>query len=229
MNAVKRPAVIGLLMLMAAAIAFIFTPRHFTSSVSRSGRQLESIVPKAFGEWRMDENASVQVIDPQSSKKLEVLYTDTLTRTYVHKNGAHIMLSLAYGSNQSRDLQIHKPEVCYVSQGFQIGALTKVDILGRGQSIPVMRITAQLGKRVEPITYWIRSGDDLVRGWYEQNKSRISAGLRGNINDGLLFRVSSISADETAAYRVQEVFIKDMLAAIDQSHRHMFLGSRSNF
>lgn len=221
-----RSTILGVMMLLAAASAAVLTPKQAYGPDTKI-EKLENQVPKAFGDWRAEENGSSLVVNPQVEKLLDDLYSDMLSRTYVNKKGERIMLSLAYGRLQSRDLQVHKPEVCYVAQGFQIGGLTKTDIIQPNQSIPVMRLTAQLGRRVEPITYWIRSGDDIVRGWFEQNKTRLSAGFKGVINDGFLVRVSSISTDQPAAFATQELFIKDMLAAIKPEHKPMFLGKGS--
>ena len=222
-----RPSFLALLMLLAATAAFVLKPRHAYGPDIKI-EKLEDQVPKAFGDWRAEENGAALVINPEVEQKLNALYSDTLSRTYVNLKGERVMLSLAYGRLQNRDLQIHKPEVCYVAQGFQIGPLTKTDIASPNQTIPVMRLTAQLGKRVEPITYWIRSGDDLVRGWFEQNKARITSGFKGVINDGFLVRVSSISNDQLAAYNTQENFIQDLLFAIRPEHKQMFLGNRAN-
>ena len=102
------------------------------------------------------------------------------------------MLSLAYGGDQSHDTQIHKPEVCYPAQGFRLLSSKKdtVQLLG---SVPVMRIITELGPRHEPVTYWIRVGDKVVRGAIEQNLTPTSIAMGGHIPDGLLFRVSEIS------------------------------------
>lgn len=219
-----RSFFLALLMFLAAAGATVLTPRHAYGPDTKIDK-LEDQVPKVFGDWRSEENGGAMIINPQAAQQLDSLYSDTLSRTYVNSKGERIMLSLAYGRLQSRELQVHKPEVCYVAQGFQIGPLTKTDIAGPNQSIPVMRLTARQGKRVEPITYWIRSGDDLVRGWFEQNKSRMSAGFKGVINDGFLVRVSSISTVESAAYIYQEQFIIELLKAIRPEHQQMFLGA----
>ena len=49
-------------------------------------------------------------------------------------------------------------------------------------------------------------------------------GLTGKIPDGLLFRVSSIQADETAAYRIQDDFTHEMLKAMSPQARERIIG-----
>lgn len=218
-----QSSLLALLMLLAAASAAVLQPRHPYWPEAKLVK-LEALVPKSFGDWHAEENASTLVVNPQVSEELEAVYSDTLARTYINQRGERIMLSLAYSQIQSRALQVHKPEVCYVTQGYQIGTLTKVNISAANRSIPVVRLTARLGKRVEPITYWIRSGDDIITSWLEQNKTRIIASFKGVIPDGFLVRVSSISTDDSSAYAAQELFIKDLLAAIKPEYQKMFLG-----
>ncbi|MBP2638700.1 MAG: methanolan biosynthesis protein EpsI, partial [Firmicutes bacterium] len=91
-------------------------------------------------------------------------------------------------------------------------------------NIPVMRVQTRQGRRVEPVTYWIRVGDKLARGAIEQNLARVQVGLRGRIPDGLLFRVSSIEDDTVAAYQLQDQFVDDLIGALDPVDRSQFIG-----
>jgi EpsI family protein len=220
---IKRTFTIAIFMLLSAVAAYALTPRAAVP-IGNTTLKLEQQVPKTFGEWRMEEGGMQQIVSPEVTKTLQQLYSDILTRTYVNPRGERIMLSLAYGRNQGRDLQVHKPEVCYRAQGFDVGGLVKRDVQAGRTTVPVMNLVATLGPRTEPITYWIRSGDTVVRGWYEQNRARLLSGLKGEVPDGLLVRVSSISRDTDGAYRLQEQFLRDMLQAIQPSNLAMFLG-----
>lgn len=221
----RRTAVLGTMMLGASLASLALTPKPAPRSAQTV--KLADQVPTRFGDWRLEEAGMQMIVSPEVKQMLTDLYSDTLTRTYINSAGERIMLSLAYGSNQGRELQVHKPEVCYVAQGFQLKSQNKVEIVLPQQSVPAMQLIAVLGKRTEPITYWIRSGDRLVRGWYEQNMSRITAGLQGRVNDGFLVRVSSISTDSAKAFILQQKFIGDMLAALPPEHKPMFLGAKA--
>jgi EpsI family protein len=95
--------------------------------------------------------------------------------------------------------------------------------------IPNMRLVAKLGPRNEPITYWIRSGDYVVRGWLEQNVARVKNGLlKGYTPDGLLVRVSTIDTDKEQAYQLQDRFIADLIAAAPTKTRAMLLGNEAD-
>jgi EpsI family protein len=93
-------------------------------------------------------------------------------------------------------------------------------------TIPVMHMVAIQGSRIEPITYWIRVGDTVVRGALEQNMARIKYGLTGKVPDGLLVRVSSISSNEEDAYYTQQKFVIAMLLALPPTDRTQLIGRR---
>jgi EpsI family protein len=199
-------------------------PKPASNGVSNGGSKLERLVPERFGNWRIDESIRAQIVSPDLQARLDELYSDTVTRTYVNESGDRIMLSLAYGSNQSRSLQVHKPEICYKAQGFDILRAEKRLVHVRIGDIPAMQLVARQGTRYEPITYWIRVGDRVVRGWVEQNLARISYGLKGEIPDGLLFRVSSISVDSASAFELQQNFIDQFLSAVETDDLRSFVG-----
>lgn len=218
----RRSNLLGVIMIVTAIVAYLLTPSLAPGNTPTT--RLADQVPKAFGEWRVDETLGAAIVSPEVEKTLTMLYSDTLSRTYINAKGQAVMLSLAYGTNQGKQLQIHKPEVCYAAQGFKIVDQKKSDIPLGASRLNVMHVVAVHGSRNEPISYWIRSGDEIVRGWFEQNRARILAGLGGVIHDGLLVRVSTISQDTQLGFEMQEHFIRDMLAAIPREHRAMFLG-----
>jgi EpsI family protein len=221
-----RSAIAAAAMVTASVGAVVATPKPMTPDQT-GHTDLKNVVPEKFGNWVIDARGSVALVSPEAARSLERLYSDTLSRTYMNDRGERVMLSIAYGAVQSRELQIHKPEVCYVSQGFELIHMQKGEIGSPVGSIPTMRLVARMGPRTEPITYWIRSGDEVVRGWFEQNRARISSGLRGQIPDGLLFRVSTIGVDREQAFRLQEAFIAQFLDAIEPAKHRMFVGSRA--
>jgi len=88
----------------------------------------------------------------------------------------------------------------------------------------VMQLVAKQGTRNEPITYWIRIGDTVARGWFEQNLARLRYGLDGKIADGVLVRISTISNDEPDSYRIQQTFLTAMLQAVNREDRFRLVG-----
>ncbi len=88
-----------------------------------------------------------------------------------------------------------------------------------------MQLVAKLGQRNEPITYWVRIGEKVVRGNLEQGFARMQYGLNGVVADGILFRVSSIATDNGKAYATQQQFIDDLLKSVPADTRAYLLGS----
>lgn len=215
------------LMLASAGLAYTSKPTHRLAD-TKSAIVLERAIPKSFGDWHEAEQAASQIVNPQQQKVLDETYSQTLSKTYVSSGGYRIMLSIAYGGDQSRDLQVHRPEVCYSVQGFTIANLTKVTIPIVGQQLPAMHLQTSLGARNEPVTYWTRIGEKVVRGNIEQGFARLSYGIKGYIADGLLFRISSIDRDAANAYIEHDKFVADLMASLSESDRAVFVGMNTS-
>ena len=219
-----RHLLIGLSMLAAATLTLALTPRL---KVAEQGPKisLEAMIPKQFGEWKLNETIAPIIFSSDVQAKLDKIYNQLLVRTYINSKGELIMLTIAYGGDQSYSTQVHTPEGCYVAQGFQIGELSKGFIDASGAKLPVMRLVATQGPRIEPITYWVMIGDSAVQGSMEQNFARWKYGLTGEIPFGILIRVSTISANESQSYRIEEQFVRDMLAAVPVQYRKVLIGA----
>ena len=185
---------------------------------------LETMVPKAFGDWREMPEQGAQVVNPQTQQLLDKIYSQLLTRVYVNKQGYHIMLSLAYGDDQRGGLQAHRPEVCYPAQGFKIGKVEDGSLATAYGNIDVRRLSTHMGARNEPVTYWLTVGDQVIQTAFEKRLAEIRLGLTGQIPDGLLFRISSIDDDTARGYAMQQKFTADMMAAVPAATRKQLSG-----
>jgi EpsI family protein len=215
--------VVGASMVAAAGLTRTLTPT--ISMASTNGRiDLESLIPARFGEWRPDPSATGGIVNPEVTAELSQIYSQTLARTYINASGERIMLSIAYGDNQSRALQVHRPEVCYSAQGFSVSDLNKEVLDTSVAQVPVMRLLTRHGERIEPITYWVLIGHTVVRGNIEQGLARMRYGLSGRIADGLLVRVSTISGNQQQAYAVEQRFIGSLLSALPAEQRVRLIG-----
>lgn len=216
---------IGLCMFSAAGLALALKP---TVKVADSSPKidLEALVPKAFGDWKIDSTITPLIANPEQEALINKIYNQTLTRTYVNPKGERVMLSIAYGGDQSDNMAVHKPEICYPGQGFQILKNPAIGNFSTGQGdIPVKRLVAGLGPRVEPITYWTTVGDQVEVSGLKWKLQQLKFGLTGKIPDGLLFRVSSIQADEAKAYATQDNFTREMLKAMSPEGRKRIVGA----
>lgn len=218
---------LAILMLLSALAGWALQPRTLMAD-QHAKVTLTQLIPTEFGDWKELPQTSRQIVNPQQTAILDEIYSETLSRVYANASGATIMLSLAYGANQSRDLQIHRPEVCYAAQGFQIVSTDKTDIRTSVGNIPAMHLVAKLGQRNEPITYWVRIGDKVVRGNLEQGFARLDYGLNGMVADGILFRVSSVSSEVDNAFITQRRFIDDLLKAVPEPTKNYLLGKAAS-
>ncbi len=217
--------VIGLIMLATAAFAMLLTP-HAKLADKSPPIDLEAAIPKSIGDWALAETIA-QIMSPELQKEIERIYSQTVDRTYVNSKGQMIMLSVAYGSNQTRTLRAHNQQYCYQSQGFQILSLADADLMVNGVEVPVVRMVADNGMRVEPVTYWFIMGDYWANGSLDRNLIQIKYALTGIIPDGYLFRVSSIGANTDIAFEVQRQFIQQLLDTVTPALRYKLLGTRT--
>ena len=175
---------------------------------------LADIVPKKFGDWVEEPEKTAHVVNPQTQEMLNRLYSQIVSRTYVHPNGYRIMLSLAFGEDQRGQLAAHKPEVCYPAQGFQLHTNVEDTLKTPMGPIAVRRLTTTLGERKEPVTYWFTVGDTAIRNRFEQRMVQMRMGLTGQIPGGLIFRVSSIDGDVARAMKYQDLFVNQLLQTV---------------
>lgn len=212
------------LMVASAIAAQALTPTVMLAR-TRPALVLDSAIPERFGEWKEDKTLVGSVINPATQEALNRIYTQTLSRTYINARGERIMLSVAYGGDQRDAVQLHYPEVCYPAQGFQLQSNVLGMLVTRLGNIPVKRLETNMGnQRFEPVTYWTTVGDVAVTGGIDKKLAEMRYGLRGEIPDGLLFRVSSISRESTAAFALHEQFARQMLDELNPPLQHRLFG-----
>ena len=215
--------VLGIAMAVTSLLTWTVTPTP-RAPLPHEQFKLEQMIPARFGAWRIDPGVVPLQPDPGQQGMLQKIYDQTLSRTYVDAHGQRVMLSIAYGGDQSKSLQLHLPEVCYVAQGF--GLLGDRDELlpTRYGALPVKRLVARLQERNEPITYWITIGDRASKAGIEQKLRRLAYGLSGEIPDGMLVRVSTIARNARSAYALHDRFITALLGALAPGERTHLIG-----
>lgn len=220
-----RAGVLALVMAGACAFAIAITPRTFLADLY-AREKLTEIVPRAFGEWAIDNSIVPIPPSPDVQKVIDATYDETLALTYRNTNGDRIMLSMAYGRNQHKGMLTHRPEICYPAQGFKLQSnVSDANIALDGKSLPVKHLVAAMGARNEPITYWVVVGDQVTEFGYPHRWVTIKYGLKGEIPDGVLVRVSSIDSDNARAFQLQDSFIREFLSAVPESKRQRILGA----
>ena len=154
------------------------------------------------------------------------IYSQEVARGYTDSAGNVIMFLVAYGPVQNYRLKSHLPEVCYGAAGFRVSAKTVTQLSYQDGVAPltISRLTAEKERRFEPITYWMKVGGAVATGVFDRQIARMKYGLRGIIPDGALVRVSTVGLSETASYKLQDQFIRDLLAALPSQDRKFFTG-----
>lgn len=215
MSAARVKALAALLLMVAAFVAGeAWRPTRNLSDV-QAKVNLETMFPKAFGDWAVNTRQPVQLVSPDTQALLDKLYNQVLTRTYVNqRNGQRIMLSVAYGGDQSDGTRAHRPEVCYPAQGFEVVANHESRLQAEGQAIRVRQLVARQGGRIEPISYWVTVGDRIALGPGEQKLAQLRLGIAGYIADGMLVRISNIDRDAERSWALHQDFFAGMTRAM---------------
>jgi len=217
-----RAGVLALIMCVAS-VSPMALHREDRNVAGPAAIDLESLIPRSFGSWR-ERALVVQVVNPQTKAMLDKLYSQLLTRIYADDSGNTIMLTIAYGSDQRGNLEVHKPEVCYPAQGFSVHRNVASSMETPFGPLAVRQLETSLGPRKEPLTYWSTMGSEVIEGRIQKRIAELSAVLAGRTPDGLLVRVSSIDPDAAHGWQVQQQFVRGLLQALSSSDRQRLAG-----
>lgn len=227
---VTSVVIVGLLV-VGAVLARVLDPKPIEVPF---GKPLSVEVPASFGEWREVPSPFVAVSAELSREGADQsaiqTYDDLLSRTYQDSNGNRVMLSLAYGRNQRQEQKIHRPELCYTAQGFQILELRDVHMpviaVASGQPIHGKRMLAAAAGRLEAVSFWIRIGDTYSSSAFKSRMHILQEGLAGRIPDGILVRASMIvesSQKAQATYPILEEFLYQLVSATPLAARKLLV------
>lgn len=220
---------IFLLIVTAAVCTYFLKPtRYFADAYPRA--TLASEIPIQIGHWKRLEINVAPVVDPTRQKVINYLYSETLSASYVNDQKQLIMLSLAYGKDQSDGREVHKPELCYPAQGFTIldqrDEMVDIDSHHR---IRVKYMKTQNGERIEPLIYWTTAGDYL----YQSKIQKKLIALKHYspiklIPDGMVLRVSTIEPDGILALDNMSNFVKNWHASMPAAQKKRYFGSEKS-
>ncbi|MBL8505980.1 MAG: EpsI family protein [Methylobacillus glycogenes] len=222
---ILRNLAIFIAMLLAFVVSHQLKP---TGKLEHKGPvvSLEDLIPKSFEGWQEDP-VPMPMVSPDVQAALDKVYAQTLSRTYVNAEGERIMLSIAYGQDQSDSLAIHLPEGCYQGQGFAVGK-KELQVLNTPYGdIPAAKLLATKGLRNEPITYWVIIGDRVVSTAWDMKKVKFEYTLRHEVPDGFLIRISNITSQTKDAYVLQEDFANKMISGMAPEKRQLLIGSKA--
>jgi EpsI family protein len=215
----------------SAVLAEVLAPRELMARTSASP-SLDQVIPKHFGTWTLvPEISPVTPADPEGYVEPDTyvgrIYSQEVGRGYSDGHGNIVMLLVAYGPVQNYRLKAHRPEMCYTAAGFKISDKTEAAVSYRDGAAPIKmtRLIAERESRFEPISYWMRVGNDIANGVVDRQLIRVKYGLRGIIPDGALIRISTVGLPREASFKLQDQFIRDLLAAIPPQELKFFTGA----
>jgi exosortase B len=214
-------AVAGLLAL-AAALVPLLRPAPGPSTAAPS---IESALPERFGDWQQvpwpgPPDANVRRHD---APDFDNPYDQVAMRAYANGRGAVIALVVAWGASQRQEVKIHRPELCYAAQGYEVIGLQPAAV-GR---VPGHRMLVRSGAGgLEAVSWWIRIGSLYSRGAVATRLHILEEGLRGRVPDGVLVRASlavGSAADAPAAQAELASFLGDFVAAVPAPARALLV------
>lgn len=213
MSSRRKALAVGIASVAAAGCAHWWRPTQRLADTLPKF-DLEAVFPRTLDGWVVDDRMPVQLVSPDQKAVLDQIYSQTLSRTYVSRDGQRIMLSVAYGGDQSDATRAHRPEVCYPAQGFQIKDDHSGSIRLADRDVHTRRLVAVQGGRVEPITYWVMVGNRVAVSGTEQKLRQLAYSTRGLIPDGMLVRISNISADAEVSYQLHQTFAQQLARSL---------------
>lgn len=216
-----------LISVISLGVAICMKPRDYYATYPSD---LENNIPKEFGEWKLAPQLTPQVSLVSDNNNLQnQIYDDVLMRTYTNKEGAKVMLALAYAKEQRQDVKVHQPDICYPAQGYQMllsqSASFKISanaepILGRNQLYTG-------ASHHEAVSYWIRVGDGAFLSGVQMRLKIIKDGLlHQRFDDGMLVRVSSVSQsdhDIDKLFKLHEKFLEDLTSSVAWNSRKLLV------
>jgi EpsI family protein len=218
----RRDLLIGGTLLAGAGAAFALTPRTRLNLLGNT--KLETAIPTSFGGWRELKSQGIVLPKPTEGSLADRLYDQTVNRLYESDSDVPVMLVIAYGSTQSDQLQLHRPETCYTAIGFEISNSRRVDIsLGSG-TLPARALLATTEERREPVLYWTRIGDRLPTNGSEQRSMKLENEFAGLIADGVLVRMSTIVPEGVDAIAGLQRFARALIGAVPPAVRPALIG-----
>ncbi|WP_082568175.1 exosortase-associated protein EpsI, B-type [Pelomonas sp. Root1217] len=195
-------------------------------SLTKAPILLEQQVPRVLDGWAVDASIIPLLPDASLQARLDVLYSQLLARTYVNRAGQRVMLSIAYGADQSSEATaVHRPEFCYSAQGFRVRGAGRHILSFGAQQVQVQRLIGEMGGRFEPITYWVTLDEHATLPGLSRKLDQLRFGLKGQIPDGMLLRVSTVGLPQEQSFAVQQEFLETLYRAISPSVRSRYFGS----
>lgn len=210
--------VLAVSMLVTAYLGYTMTPELNYVELTETQKFINAI-PTQFADWKEIPTNQVQmdlVPKDDEERTIDNPYDDILMRTYENSKGQRVQLALAYGKSMRQEVKIHRPELCYYAQGFQVKSLASADfgiVSTNNQPVSGKNMLAENQNYQEAVSYWIRIGEMYSQSPWQTRFYIIKQGLVGNVVDGVLVRASVILFENQRpeeAYQLNKLFLQDL-------------------
>ncbi len=184
------------LLLAALGLAHWLTP-SLTGQAHAPGLIARGL-PQSVGPWR-GVAAPATLVDLTvaggggGERSNDHPYDEVVMRSYASPQSPPIMLAIAYAAQQRQEVKIHRPDLCYPSQGWRIVSQRRLTLPGLRDAagpLEVVRLRAHKGNQQEVVLYLLRTGHSYSQSMWAGRLAILQAGLRGQMPDGALLRVS---------------------------------------
>lgn len=202
------------MMALVALATASLTPRY---SAPPAAPDLGAFMPAAFDDWRAVE-VSGAVLPPEIEPGPGEA---TIYRAYKNSLGNYVTIVIAYGPPMGDSVRLHRPEKCYVAQGFEITARRAVALRLDDRSIPLVMLETRNASRREAVSYLLRDGRNFTTGEGAASWRRLIDRQPGI--DGALLRVSSLYGDKPP-FALQQAFLTNFLDALSPDGRALLIG-----
>lgn len=187
---------------------------------------LEDVFPKQFGDWKEVPGVQQVLPDPVAQAVIQATYSQTLARAYINSKDQVILMSVAYGSDQNSEATAaHRPEFCYVGQGFTITDKGAREVEISGHKVPMRLLTGVRERYTEQISYYVTLDETATLPGLGRKLAQLNYGLRGKIADGMLVRISTPHVSEEEAIAIHDRFIRDLNQSVSTTFRSRVFGA----
>lgn len=217
----RRALLLSGLLCAGGAGAMAVHPAFLRTGKSTRADRID--LPQRFGQWA--PLPADRVVLPPADALTEAAYQQLSVRAYSDGSGPAIITLVAYGAVQTHALQLHRPETCYPSSGFQILGQDETDLELGGHLVHATWMAAQRGTRSDRLLYWTRIGQRFTTDIWDQRLAMAQYALQGAPTDGVLVRLSveAVATPKTDARILS--FLRDWVVALDKVDQSLLLGS----
>lgn len=221
----RDQCVLLVLMVLALTVSWYLTPA-IDMSKRLPAKTFKNLMPKQFGDWQLVSRRTISIDlykKTDGERTTDNPYDDTFIQNYRNDKGQVIELAIAYGGLQRQEVKIHRPDLCYYAQGYEIESAepSRLSLKTSGRSINSHHMQVRKGQDQQIVSYWIRIGDLFSQSAWQTRLYLIQQGLLGEVPDGVLVRVSSalpINGANTGAIAARHhAFINQLMSAVHQT------------